>query len=123
MADRRKTVLAGGFIPASLASLFSLRSLYEELSKSKIIGDLLTEYLTSGPSVEDMCDKIAERILTSWLYLENFKDRSWDEYLDSERENLEKNVISKEHIAMIIGKAKRKKREKEKMQRHHGTDE
>ena len=119
MTNKRKTVLAGGFIPQSLANLLSLRSLYEELSRSKIIGDLLNDYLLSGPTVENMCDKIAERLFNSWVYLESSKDLPWEEYLKNEKEHLEKNGVSKEHIDTILNKAKQKKKEKRK---YYGTN-
>ncbi len=120
MSSKRKTVLAGGFVSQPLANLFSLRSLYEKLSKSKIIGDLLNEYLLTGPTVEEMCDEIANRIFTSWFYLENSKDLPWDEYLKNEEENLEKNGVSKEHIDMIMTRVKQMKKEKTK---HYGENE
>lgn len=119
MSNKRKTVLAGGFIPPALANLLSLRSLYEGFSRSKIIGDLLNEYLMSGPTVEEMCDNIAERLFNSWLYLESSKDLPWEEYLKNEKNNLEKNGISEEHITIIVDKAKQKKKEKIK---HYGTN-
>ncbi len=111
MGDKRKTALAGGFISQPLAALFSLRSLYEEVSKSKIVGDLVTEYLLSGPSVEEMCDKVADRILKAWLYLEKYRKCPWEEYLESEKTDLEKNNISEEHIHIILEKVEQKKKE------------
>ncbi len=119
MENKRKTVLAGSFISQPLADLLALRSLYEDLSKSKMLGNLINEYLLSGPSVEEMCDKIAERIFTAWLYLEEYKKCPWEEYLGNEGKHLEKNGISKQHIDIILNKADQKRKEKVKV---YGTD-
>ena len=121
MSSKRKTVLAGGFVSQPLADLLSLRSQYERLSRSKIIGDLLNDYLMSGPTVEEMCNKIADRIFTTWFYLENSKDDlPWEEYLKNEEESLERDGISKEHIDIIMDKVKQIKKEKMK---HYGENE
>ena len=102
MTDNKKTVLAGSFLSQPMADLLTLRSVYAEQSKSSLLRGLITSYLMSGPTAEDMCLDIAQRYLKMWRYIDNYKKYPWNEYLKKIKDELEKYGIAKEHIEQIL---------------------
>jgi len=102
MANNKKIVLAGSFLSQPMADLLTLRSIYEEQSKSSLVRGLITAYLMTGATTEEMCQAIAERHLKMWLYIDDYKKYPWNEYLKKVEEDLKAHNLAETHIEQIL---------------------
>ena len=91
--------MAGGYIPPALADKFSLYAVYQGLSRSLVIGDLIEKALMDAPSNEEMIDKISKRIL-----LLKMDDVTIDDYRNSVIAQLNKKKLSQDQIKAIISR-------------------
>lgn len=107
MVNNNKIVLAGSFLSQPMADLLTLRSLYEDESKSSLVRRLITSYLMDGPTSEEMCQAIAQKYLKMWLYIDNYKKYPWNEFLKLIENELEKRGIAEGHIKQILEDANR----------------
>ena len=104
-----KEVLAGTYIPRDVYSHLGLTSVFEGVSRSVIIRQIIVDYLRDK-DIDEMTDTLAKSVIESWANSRQKRKRTnalFMSYLEKTvRPQLERRHIDKEYVKIILDKAK-----------------
>jgi Arc/MetJ-type ribon-helix-helix transcriptional regulator len=102
--------LTGGYIPQAIADQFSLYVLYHRVSRSSVLRELITKWLSSETmSTNDIVNKLSERVYESWIHDGAIMGAqiAFTQYCQKAREVLVRKKLSENHIKTILERARR----------------
>lgn len=94
-------IVVGASMPRSLAKMFILRCVHDDVTKSDVLRELVWGYILQGPDTDTLCQLIGERYINEYKYVWD-KTKPLDVFKKQKAQELEKIGVASEHIQKII---------------------
>lgn len=99
----KEDTLVGGYVPRPLAELFSLITLSENTSRSKVLLSIITAYVDKKEKVDVLIERVAKTIHENYLQAKQ-QDRTakFIVYIETVKPWLVRKKINPNHIDKIL---------------------